>query len=200
MFTSGLVSSKDSLAGSDNLLSYITELLLLLRSEERVCVRHPDSGEEKEEESNQTFSLQMRTEMQLSKREKFNLVEKFFLHVLLSVLLIAVIFLLCVCVQEVVKDDLGFSVRLHVFFRFPVCPLRDQISWYPNLCVCSCCSSSSRWDLLLHTIPQAQYTAAQGIQCQRALHTLPLPHPPRIRPPPPDKHAGDFFHLLTSYP
>lgn len=42
--TSGLIGSKDSLAGSDDPLSNITELLLLLRSEEGVCVRHPDSG------------------------------------------------------------------------------------------------------------------------------------------------------------
>lgn len=42
-FTSGLVSGEDSLALSDDLLSNIAELLLLLRSEEGVCVRHPDS-------------------------------------------------------------------------------------------------------------------------------------------------------------
>lgn len=42
--TSGLIGGEDSLAGSDNPLSNITELLLLLRSEEGVCVRHPDSG------------------------------------------------------------------------------------------------------------------------------------------------------------
>lgn len=43
-FTGGLVCGEDSLAGSDDPLSNIAELLLLLRSEERVCVRHPDSS------------------------------------------------------------------------------------------------------------------------------------------------------------
>lgn len=47
--TGGLISSEDALAGSNNLVSNVTELLLLLRSEEGVCVRHPDSGWEERE-------------------------------------------------------------------------------------------------------------------------------------------------------
>ena len=48
-FTGGFICSKDSLAGSDDLMSDVTELLLLLRSEEGVCVRHPDSSEGQED-------------------------------------------------------------------------------------------------------------------------------------------------------
>lgn len=43
LFTGGFVCSKDSLASGDDLLSNVTELLLLLGSEEGICVRHPDS-------------------------------------------------------------------------------------------------------------------------------------------------------------
>lgn len=46
LFTGGFVGGEDSLAGSDDPLSNVTELLLLFRSEEGVRVRHPDSGEE----------------------------------------------------------------------------------------------------------------------------------------------------------
>lgn len=49
-FTSGLISGEDSLAGSHNLVSDIAELLLLLRSEERVSVRHLDSVEKEEDD------------------------------------------------------------------------------------------------------------------------------------------------------
>lgn len=46
--TSGLIGGEDSLAGSDDPVSNIAELLLLLRSEEGVCVRHPDSARQTE--------------------------------------------------------------------------------------------------------------------------------------------------------
>ena len=50
MFTGGLVCGEDSLSGSDDPKSDVAELLLLLRAEEWVGVRHLDSAEEEEVE------------------------------------------------------------------------------------------------------------------------------------------------------
>lgn len=49
--TGGFICGEDSLARSDDPMSNITELLLLLRSEEGVRVRHPDSIWETKDET-----------------------------------------------------------------------------------------------------------------------------------------------------
>lgn len=112
-FTGGLISSKDSLAGGDDPLSNVTELLLLLRSEEGVWVRHPDFWKNRRLQTKNTWSWVFTQQGNVSLSSKVSVFD-----------IEVVVLLVCVwesirwkedrrliCLEEVVKE----KVFLHGF-------------------------------------------------------------------------------------